>query len=104
MSFTLLFSRLLVLPSHAGSLLGGHSWRGLAGQGVHGPQELVGDAAGLAQAAQQRAVHRGRVVADGVLTREEQPRDGLGGENKQRLLVGLAQSAANNTLRVLKVL
>lgn len=70
---------LLAVPSHGGSLLGGHPRGGLAGQGVHGPQELVGDAAGLAQPAQQRPVHRGRVVADGVFAREEQPRDGLGG-------------------------
>lgn len=71
----------LVRGSHAGSLLGGHSGRGLPGQGVHGPQELVGDAAGLAQPAQQRPVHRGRVVADRVLARKEQPGDGLWGDN-----------------------
>lgn len=70
--------------SHAGSLLGGHSGRGLPGQGVHGPQELVGDAASLAQPAEQRPVHRGRVVADRVLAREEQPRDGLWGDNTTR--------------------
>ena len=57
---------------------------GLPRQGVHGPQELVCDAARLPQAAEQGAVHRGRVVPDGVLPREEQPRDGLrrGGEER----------------------
>jgi len=52
---------------------------GLPGQGVHGAQELVGDAARLAEPAEQRPVHRGRVVPDGVLPREEQPGDGLEG-------------------------
>lgn len=51
--------------------------RGLSGQRVHGAQELVGDPAGLAKAAQQGAVNGGRVVSDGVLTGEEEPRDGL---------------------------
>lgn len=87
--------------SHAGSLLGGHTGRGLPGQGVHGPQELVSDASSLPQAAEQRAVHRGRVVADGVLTREEQPRDGLGGKQFcQGLLTVFSDSAANDTLRM----
>lgn len=60
----------------------------MSGEGVHGAQELVGDASRLSQAAEQSAVHRGWVVADRVLTGEEQTWDGLrtkgGGDDKHQ--------------------
>lgn len=51
--------------------------RGLARKRVHGAQELIRDAAGLAQPAQQGAVDRGGVISDGVLPGEEEAWDGL---------------------------
>lgn len=55
----------------------GGGGRGLSGEGVHGAQELVGDASGLAEPAEEGAVDRGGVIPDGVLAGEEQTRDGL---------------------------
>lgn len=52
---------------------------GLPGKRVHGPQELISDASGLAQPAEQGAVDCGGVIPDRVLPREEQARDGLSG-------------------------
>lgn len=53
---------------------------GLPGERVHGTEELVCDASGLAEPAEQGAVNRGRVIPDGVLAGEEQTRDGLRGK------------------------
>lgn len=49
----------------------------LAGEGVHGPQELVGDAAGLPQSAQQRPMHRCRVIPNRVFSGKEETRNRL---------------------------
>lgn len=50
---------------------------GLSGKCVHGTQELVCDASGLAQPAEQRAVNCSGVIPDCVLPGEEETRDGL---------------------------
>lgn len=55
---------------------------GLSGKRVHGTEELICDATGLAETAQQGAVDCGRVIPDGVLTSEEQTRDRLGGKER----------------------
>lgn len=51
--------------------------RGLSGKCVHGTQELICDASGLAEPAEQGAVDCGRVVPDRVLPGEEETRHGL---------------------------
>ena len=58
--------------------------RGLSGKRVHGAQELIGDASGLAEPAEQGAVNRGRVVPDRVLPGEEETRHGLRGGKKKK--------------------
>lgn len=50
---------------------------GPSGKSVHGTQELVRDAAGLTEPAEQGAVNRGGVIPDGVLPGEEESRDRL---------------------------
>lgn len=57
--------------------------RGLARKRVHGAQELIRDAAGLTQPAEQGAVDCGGVISDGVLPGEEEAWDGLK-ERKER--------------------
>lgn len=57
---------------------------GLSGKRVHGAQELVGDAPGFPEAAEQGAVNCGGVVSDGVLAGEEEAGDGLRGEERER--------------------
>lgn len=56
------------------NLLGvaGGCGRGLSGKGVHGTQELICDASGLAQPAEQGAVDGGWVISDGVLPSKEE--------------------------------
>jgi len=56
--------------------------RGLSGERVHGAQELVGDASGFAEPAEQGAVHRGGVVPDRVLPGEEEARHRLRGREE----------------------
>lgn len=51
--------------------------RGLTGKRVHGAQELIRDAAGLTQPAEQGAVDCGGVISDGVLPGEEEAWDRL---------------------------
>lgn len=51
--------------------------RGLTGQRVHGAQELIRDAASLAEPAEQGAMDCGGVISDGVLPGEEEARDRL---------------------------
>lgn len=60
----------------------GSCGRGLSGQRVHGTQELVGDASGLTEPAEQGAVDRGGVIPDRVLPGEEETRDRLRGREK----------------------
>lgn len=57
--------------------IAGGCGRGLSRQRVHGSQELIGDATGLSEPAEQGAVNRGRVVSDGVLAGKEQARNRL---------------------------
>ena len=59
---------------------------GLSGKSVHGTEELICDATGLAEPAQQGTMNCGRVIPDGVLTGEEQTRDRLGGKEKKNAL------------------
>lgn len=61
----------------------GGGGRGLARERVHGAQELIRDAAGLAQPAEQGAVDCGGVISDGVLPGEEEAWDGLKGRKKK---------------------
>ena len=68
--------------SDAGGGLGllrvaGSCGSGLSGQRVHGTQELICNASGLAEPAEQGTVDRGRVIPDCVLPGEEETRDRL---------------------------
>lgn len=74
--------------SDAGSglrLLGvtGGGGRGLSGECVHCAEELICDASGFPEAAEQGAVDCSGVISDGVFAGEEQTRDGLE-EKKQK--------------------
>lgn len=78
-------------PSHTGGGLSlrrvaGSCGSGLSGKCVHGTKELIRDASGLAQPAEEGAVDSGGVVPDGVLSGKEQTRDGLkeGGRERER--------------------
>lgn len=55
---------------------------GLSGQRVHGTQELICDAPGLPEPAEQGAMNCSGVIPDGVLTSEEQAGDRLKGEEE----------------------
>lgn len=55
---------------------------GLSGKRVHGTQELICNASGLTEPAEQGAVDCGGVIPDGVLPGEEETRDRLGGDEK----------------------
>lgn len=84
-----LLGREVILDTGGGlNLLGvaGGCGRGLSGKGVHGTQELICDASGLAQPAEQGAVDCGWVISDGVLPSKEETRNRLRakrGEKKQ---------------------
>lgn len=81
---------------------------GLPGQRVHGAQELVGDASGLAEAAEQGTVDRGGIVPDGVLTGEEEARNRLAGVWKKesttwgRITKATGKRWKENTARIYK--
>lgn len=50
---------------------------GLPGKRVHGTEELICNASGLTEPTEQGAVDCGRVIPDGVLSREEETRNRL---------------------------
>lgn len=68
--------------SDAGGRLGllrvaGSCGSGLSGQRVHGTQELICNASGLAEPAEQGTMDRSGVIPDCVLPGEEETRDRL---------------------------
>lgn len=90
--------------SHAGgglSLLrvAGGRGSGLSGERVHGTQELICDASGLAEPAEQGTVDCSGVIPDGVLPGEEETRDRLRGEKKNHSELDVGLSRRNEELK-----